>query len=111
MIIWSGYGVLVGAIGFACLLAVDAATRIIFGDNQYYQAHGWPKLLAFWIAAAIVWPIGRSVNHVDERELVDPKTGERVLFRKGGGHSLFFIPVEYWTYVFVALGIAFFFVT
>src|SRR5438874_12493217 len=95
MIIWSGMGWIVAAIGFGCFLAMELATRAIFQDNHYYQSHGWPKLVAFWIAASIVWPVGRSMNGGDDRELIDPKTGERVVLRRGQ-HRLFFVPVEYW---------------
>lgn len=92
MIIWTGWGILVGLIGVACLaltqLAVDAAMH----DDQFYQTHGWPKLLALWIAAAVNAPIGWAMN------------------RKGGQHSLFFIPTQYWWSVFLLLGVLFLFI-
>jgi hypothetical protein len=48
MIIWSGLGILVGVVGFACVsltpLVVDGAMH----DAQFSQTHGWPWLLGCW---------------------------------------------------------------
>jgi hypothetical protein len=38
-----------------------------------------------------------------------PRPGERVALRRGG-HTFFFIPVEYWAPIFVVLGVVFMFV-
>lgn len=115
MFLSSGFGSLACVIGFGCLVLTELLTRVIFQDEHFYQKHGWPKLLAFWVAAAIVWPLGRALNRRKQKELFDPKTGiggikiseGRTIVR----HSLFFIPMEYWAYVFGLLGIVFLFVT
>jgi hypothetical protein len=111
MIIWSGWGFLVAVITFGCALLGEVVTEAAAHDDRYYQNHGWPKLAAFLVAAAIVWPLGRLLNRKQtERELVDPATGQRVLLQSGGGHSLFFVPVQYWAPILVALGVVFLFV-
>ncbi len=92
MIIWSGWGILVAVVGFLCLLLTNVAVNGATQDPKYYESHGWPKLLGFCIAAAISGPMGWAMN------------------RNGAGHSLFFIPVQYWWGVFLVLGIIFLFV-
>ncbi len=42
----------------------------------------------------------------DGKILIDPETGEEVLLKSS--HSLFFIPIKYWTYVFGALAVLWF---
>ena len=111
MIIWSGWGFLVAVIGFGCLMLSELSVEAAMKDDRYYQEHGWPKLVAFLAAAIIVWPLGRLLNRRrQDRELIDPNTGERVVLQSGGNHSLFFIPIEYWAAVFAALGLVFLFV-
>ena len=108
MIIWSGLGFLVAVITFGCLLLTEFATRAAFHDDHYYQAHGWTKLAAFLVAALIVWPLGRYLRAKPARVLVDPATGEQVVFKRN--HALFFIPMEYWAPILVVLGMIFLFV-
>ena len=110
MIIWSGLGFVVGLIFVGTLLLANLFTNSVFNEH-YYTTHGWPKLLALWAAGLICWPVGRALNRgKEERELFDPKTGETVRVASGGGHSFFFVPVEYWLFVFFVLGIVFAFV-
>jgi hypothetical protein len=106
MIIWSGWGFLAAVIGFGCVLLSEFGVEAAMNDDQYYQNNGWPKLVALLVAAVIVWPIGRTLNRPrPEREITLPNTGERVVVQSGGGHSLFFIPMQYWAPLFVVLGI------
>ncbi|MCI0459403.1 MAG: hypothetical protein L0Z62_20830 [Gemmataceae bacterium] len=111
MIIWSGWGFLVAVIGLACLVATQLGVNAAMQDDQYYQTNGWPKLVGLFLVAALLWPVGRTLNRQrQERELVDPATGERVVLHSGGGHTFFFIPVEYWAPICLVLGVIFLFV-
>ena len=105
IVIWSGRGLVAGVVGFACLiltqLAVDAGTH----DERFFTNHGWPKLVGLWLAAAVVWPLGRALNRRTERRLLDPTSGQRVVVRSGGGHSLFFVPVQHWSVIYLLLGV------
>jgi hypothetical protein len=108
MIVWQGMGFIVIIIAFGCCLLLDFLTGKAFLDRGYYAAHGWPKLLALWLAAAITWALSRYAMKKEGRVLIDKYTGEEVIFRPQ--HSLFFINIAHWAYILFAAGIVFFFV-
>lgn len=109
VIIWSGLGFLVPLIAFGCCLAVQLLSEAAFHDENYYQSHGWPKLVALVVAAAIVAIVGRLLKRRQGRVLIDPQTGAEVVV--GREHTFFFIPVEYWAPIILVLGFVFLFVT
>ena len=93
-LIWTGWGILVIPIVLATSVVVGGALQAAL------TAAGRPDLafLAFSVggfaAAAAVWLIGKRMNSTPPRELLDPRTNERVLlFRR---HKLFWIPMQYW---------------
>ncbi|HUQ71433.1 MAG TPA: hypothetical protein VM165_18035 [Planctomycetaceae bacterium] len=97
MIIWNGWGFLVGVLGFGCLLLSEFTVEAAMKDDQYYQNHGWPMAVGFLASAILVWPLGLVLNRKRaERELLDTTTGELVVLRSGGGNSFFFIPMQHW---------------
>jgi hypothetical protein len=106
MIIWSRLGILVFVIVFVCSLLTEFVVESARSDNQYYQTHGWPIGAALVASAAIIWPVGRYLNRkTDEGEYVNVRTGQRITAHGGGGHSLFFIPFEYWSPIVAAIGL------
>jgi hypothetical protein len=107
MVIWSGFGFLVAAITFLLLLIAEYVTESLFRDESYYQAHGWPKLLAFFLASAVIWPLGLYLNRKPGKVMIEKETGKEVLRPK---HTFFFIRMEYWGPILVVLGIIFLFV-
>jgi hypothetical protein len=106
MIIWSGSGILVAIVGFGCLALTEVITRTTL-DEKYYQAHGWPKLAGFWIAAALVYFLALWLDRQPGRVMIDKATGQEVVLKRR--HALFFIPVRFWVYIFFALGVLFLF--
>ncbi|OQZ02748.1 MAG: hypothetical protein B6D34_10310 [Candidatus Brocadia sp. UTAMX1] len=108
MIIWSGFGFLVAIIGFASLLLTEVITKSSFHDEAYYQTHGWPKLVAFWVAAVLVYFVGLWLDRQPGRAMIDKATDQEVVLRRV--HALFFIPVRYWPYIFSGLGVVFLFI-
>jgi hypothetical protein len=111
MIIWSGWGIMVGLVAFAIVMLTQLCVNAVMQDDHFYQTNGWPKLLGLWIAAAVSWPMGHVMNRGEERWIYDPETSEPVLVREGGNeHTLFFIPVQYWWIVLAVLGVVFAFV-
>jgi hypothetical protein len=95
-------------IGVGCLILTELIVESMTHDQSYYQAHGWPKLLAFWIAAALVFVLSRWLDRQPGRAMIDKATGQEVVIKKR--HALFFIPVRSWPYIFLVLGLIFLFV-
>ncbi len=106
MVIWSGGGIIIGLVAVACILITKPCVNDMTADHQFFETHGWPKMLALWAASAISWPIGRAMNQGKERIVIDPETRQPMVVRSGGDHSLFFIPVQYWWLIFACLGVA-----
>lgn len=115
MFLSSGYGYLVVLIWFGCAILLELLTQVVSQNADYFAKNGWPKLLACWIAAAIVWKLSRSLNCREVKALSDPRTGVGgVTVSEGKNlvrHHCLFIPMEYWGYIFVALGIICLFLT
>jgi hypothetical protein len=101
---WAGKGWFVPAITFASCLAMELVVRAIYHDNTYYQTHGWPILVALFLAAFLVQVVSRE--WVYSRELRDVKTGEIVVLRPQ--HSFLFVPVRFWPTLLCLFGIVFF---
>lgn len=70
------------------------------------KAKGKAYGAALMMGAVALWPLGRWMNRVETQYLVNPETGEPVEVQTGGGHTLFFIPIEYRA-LFWAVGGAF----
>ena len=108
MIIWKGAGFIVAVVAFLMLLSTELSVEAIFKDETYYQTHGWPKLVAFFVAGCIVLLIGKHLDKKEGRVLIEKETGKEVVLK--AEHSLFFINVEYWAYILFVLGLIFLFV-
>lgn len=99
MIIWSGWGVLsalIAAAGMAGSVLLDPALARV----------GIPTptgvVLVWIVAVGANWWLGTRLNGRPGRELVDPRTGERVILRPR--HTLFWIPMQYYSVPMVLLG-------
>ena len=90
MIIWRGKGILIALIAFGCLYGSEYLTRAWSGNERYYQTHGWPILVGFLIAAALVYlmRLWLAAEHTQEA-------------------SLFFVPARFWPGVLAGLGVVF----
>jgi hypothetical protein len=105
LLIWGGRGILIFVITFCCLFMMDLLTRITFQDPKYYELHGWPKLVGFWVAAALVYVLRSWLVTGRMHGLFDKDTQRDVSV----AGQLFFIPVRYWPVVLLALGLVFYF--
>lgn len=107
MIIWQGFGWLIAVFCFGCLMITEMCVNGAMHDRNYYETHGWPKLLGFWIAAGVSWPLGRSMSREAQQKATNPETGKAIVIPSQETHTLFFIPVQYWWAVFLVLGVVF----
>jgi outer membrane biosynthesis protein TonB len=80
--------------------------REVAHQKAVEKAKGKAYGVALIAGAVVLWPLGRWMNRTETQHLLDPATGAPVEVQSGGGHTLFFIPMEYWA-LFWAVGGAF----
>ncbi|GHV61604.1 hypothetical protein FACS1894195_2380 [Bacteroidia bacterium] len=96
MIVWSGRGFLIVLVFIACMfLGVS-----IFPKDMADYAFVFAGLLS----AIFSWFAGIAWNTKNDRVVTDDKTGQKILI-KGGGHNLFWIPMQYWGIILTVLSI------
>ena len=106
---FSGKGFLVPIVGFGSLVVTEYAIRSYFHDPRYYQRHGWPKLVGFWLGAVILARVSQVLNERGTRELFEPRTGETIVIERQH-HAFMWVPMRYWPIVLFVLGVVFLFV-
>jgi hypothetical protein len=74
-------------------------------DKATKRAEGSGYLIGALVSAAVLWPLGRWMNKSESRTLVDQQSGQVVEAQVGGGHTLFFVPLEYWSFIWAAIGL------
>ncbi|QVQ53906.1 hypothetical protein J4H86_09440 [Spiractinospora alimapuensis] len=108
MIIWKGWGILVVliAVPLAALSSVIAGSigESVVGPQNADLIAPLGGAVGLAIAAIIVFVLGRWMNAPVPG--YDPQTGQPVYFKNR--HSLFFIPMQWWS--FLLLGVALIFV-
>ena len=95
MIIWSGKGFL----PIVLLFGIFFLGLTIFPD----QNHDYGFVLACFIAGIFSWFFGRKWNAEKVKEVINPKTGEKLLVLNS--NTLFWIPMQYWGFLFGVFGI------
>lgn len=96
MLIWSGRGILV-------FLVIIAGLFLSFLLPDSIEMYGLVTTL--FVAALFAWFFGRKWNNEGARYAIDEQTGERLKITST--HSLFFIPIQYWSIVMFALAISY----
>ncbi len=107
MFIWRGFGLAVVGITFVSVLLTEIGIERVFADDEYYQSHGWPKLLGLVIAALLVWLLSKQLGKQPARTVIDKQTGQELTLTPK--HDLFFVPLQYWPAILVIAGFAFLF--
>ena len=94
-IIFSGWGILVIPIVMATAVAVGALLLTLLNAIGYPQLAFLAFSIGLFTAAAVNWVVRRHLNSQPGRELMDVKTGERLVLQRS--HRLFWIKMEYWS--------------
>lgn len=103
MIIWRGFGFLVGIAGFAGMILANVYTHSLINDDAYYRAHAWPKLIGAAVGAAMAFAVVKILRRFEKpRIVIDKETGKEVELRRGD--SLYFIPVRFWPFLIFGIG-------
>jgi hypothetical protein len=95
MIVWSGKGflaVLILIISFGLFVNVFPKEQ---GDYAF--------VLAFFIAGAFSWFMGKKWNEESGRTVIDKVSGQEIILKEN--HSLFWIKLQYWGIIFSAFGL------
>jgi len=87
--------------------AFEAAKRKRDADHAKAMKRAEDKAFAIGclISAVVLWPLGRWMNATESSLLVDVQTGQPVEHQVGGGHTLFFIPLQYWALIWPVIGL------
>lgn len=94
MLIWSGWG----------LLSVVIALVCVFIAVPFFDTTPIIGSLVFLLGAGANWVLGTKLNSRGQ-VMIDPETNEEV-FVKSGTSSLFFIPMQWLSILFVLFAIA-----
>lgn len=108
MIIWRGWGILSIVILFVSAIATEFISEAIVGNDQFYNTNSMMMPLAFAIGGILNYVISEKFFKSTEKVVIDKETGEEAILRNS--HTLFFIPMKYWSFIFIALGVIGFFV-
>lgn len=95
LIIWSGLGARTILIVGLVSIVVAVVLNLAFAPLGYPQLTVHAAGPGLWAGAAANWYAGKRRNSAPPRELLDTKTGERVLLARR--HRLFWIQMEYWS--------------
>ncbi len=95
MIIWSGRGFL----PIIFLIGFGAGLSFILPEDQSEMATS----IAFIATGIFSWFTGKKWNGAETKKYTDQSTGEIVTVKPN--HSLFWIKMEYWGFIFSALGL------
>jgi hypothetical protein len=104
IIIWKGAGGLVILFGIVVCLALNVITSASFHQNDYFQTHLWTWVAALWITGALCRIVGTYLRGKPGRVVIDKATGKEIVVKRE--HHLMFIKVEYWAFIFLAIGAA-----
>ncbi len=106
MIIWQGLGFLVAVIVFACSLAANFIFNAAVGEG-YYDRHMWPFAVSLIFSSAICWFLGSYLRTKLDRVVVDKETGKELVLNQSR-HTLFFIPMHYWSPILLLIALILF---
>lgn len=104
MVFWSGYGFLVIAILWGNLILIELVSEFIAKSDEFYQENS--NLLATMgatVSAIEIYLLGTWLNTRKAKRYIDTETGKEMIMKHS--HSLFFIRMEYWGGIIVALTI------
>ncbi|WP_143014190.1 hypothetical protein [Mucilaginibacter pineti] len=98
-IIWKGYGFLVPFIAAAIIGIFSVLLWELFPKSIFLG-----PCLGCFAAATAIWFIGKKFNSpAKNRVMIDKASGREFLIKPD--HSLFFIKMQYWAFVFGAGGL------
>ena len=102
MIFWRGYGLLGLLIPIIVFVLLGLIGKIIFGLEGDFSMNKLFLFIYTFLSSVSIWKVGKKLNSRNPKVLIDPETGEEVLLKTT--HTLMFINLEYWAFIFAVLG-------
>ena len=103
MFIWSGRGGLIILIYFF-IASIFQITCDTINGKEYWNNNHWVLGSAFLLTAVCVYFLNLKTD-TKSRDFLDEKTGERFAYKPK--HTLFFIPIKWWSHILASIGIYF----
>jgi hypothetical protein len=100
MLIWQGRGGLVPLVTFIIALTFNLLADEL-GGKGYWDKNNWLLGIALLISSAIIFFVHLNTDQ-KTRQLIDQRSGERFNFTPK--HTLFFIPMKWWSLVLTIMG-------
>lgn len=105
MIVWRGYGILVIVLGALGLLGSQLVAEAIFGGPPPSEFVPIGQIAGMWLGAVLVALANLALERVDKpRTVIDKETGSELVLK--AKHDFFFIPMKYWAYLLMLIGVA-----
>lgn len=112
MIVWRGCGLLALIIGAVINVGIEQLTDNFFlvpeGFKHYRDAHTWAWFVGMLLSAIACWVAGTALEKhalAKAQTVTDRETGQDL--RLIGRDDMFWIPVKWWSVVYLALGVWF----
>ncbi|MDA3908592.1 MAG: hypothetical protein PF437_05845 [Sulfurimonas sp.] len=102
MLIWKGWGILAFIIPLLFALLMEIVSDSVFGAG-FYKSASWAMPLALLLSSPVVFVVGSKLNNKPGKILIDPENNQEIELK--GVHSLFWIPLQYWSAVTAVLAI------
>jgi hypothetical protein len=101
MLVWSRFGFL--GILIPIIISIGASSLI---DSVLGKDYFSSKVIfgaCFILSSPIIWFLGKKLNSGAERTLLDPTTNQTVILKEN--HTIFWMPLEYFAVIAIALGL------
>lgn len=95
MIVWTGRGIL--------SVIVLIVSFVLFVQVLPKEQINLVFIMSFFIAGAFSWFMGKRWNGKPSRVFIDKESGQEIMLKPN--HSLFWIKMQYWGFIFFALGL------
>lgn len=102
MIVWQGAGFAGALVPIIFVLLGNYGLDKAFGDG-YYSSHIWAPTAMLIASSIVVWWLGKRLENIPGRELIDPQTQEKVILKEK--HTIFWIPLHYFSFILAAFAI------
>ena len=112
MIVWRGWGLLALILGAAINVGIEQLTDNFFsipeGFKHYRDAHTWWWFIGMLLSAVACWFAGLALDKralKNAQVVMDKETGQELRLLKR--HDMFWIPVKWWSLIYLGVGVWF----